>query len=217
MDRFGPAEPFGPIEIKSENFLPFRVHICAAARGIGRKNPQRGKLTQALQFGGNQPALPLVPFVFQNCHGDLCKIRQDRDLRGHKLSWHRVNHAQGTNAFATAQLQRRAGIKIDVRRTRDQRIRGKAAVQRCVGNHHDIRSLNGMRAERHVPWRAIHPGQPEVCPEPLLIRTDQGNQGDWSAAECCGRSHQGVQSSVGRFVVGPKSFERGQGAQTRKL
>ena len=158
------------------NLSPLRIDLQITTVRIGRKDSNRGGVTDSFQCGGNPGRLPRIFLALQQLYGNRGQIFQNFGLGRVQLAGFVADHAQRPGIQPFAQMQWGPGVKADIGPARDQIIPHKARVSCGVRYFKNVILQNGMRAERHSPRGALQPVQPDLGLEPLLIQTHQTDQ-----------------------------------------
>ncbi|MNH05109.1 hypothetical protein D3C79_644240 [compost metagenome] len=109
-----------------------------------------------------------------HCH--VCERLQHPALSIiHGLTRGRIDNAETANRDLFVHQQRSAAIVANAGCTGDQRVFGKARVQRRIQYFQRLRLKNGMGTERHIPRRAVGL-QCGLGHEPLLALADDRDQ-----------------------------------------
>jgi hypothetical protein len=180
------------------------VHHQDAAVQVHREHRRRRRAVQLRHPASGVAALRqrcdrLLP-EHEGFRGCDRQVLQDLPLMVVELARDAVDDAQRAEDHAVRERDRRAGVELEMGRSRHERVVGEAMVLRCIRDLQDVAAVQGMGAERDVARRFADARQAGGGLEPLPILVDQADQRDRHAADLGGRASQGIEDRL-RFGV----------------
>jgi hypothetical protein len=147
---------------------------------------------------------------FQGLRRDDREFPQDFALCRRQLARTLVDDAERADDGAAREGDRRSSVEPDVRRARDERIVGKAGIERGIRYFEQRVASHGVGAKRHFPRGSGHSRETVVGLEHLAICVDEADQGNRHVTGERRGAHERVQLRLRVVAENAKFMQRGE-------